>query len=88
MARTEKGAASAAPASLFTWVETGPGRRRLVSRRTVGTVRAPAPEAEKPTENPEPTLKDLQARASELDIPGRSGMTKAELSKAIDKAGE
>ena len=32
------------------------------------------------------TVKELQARAAELDVPGRSGMKKPELEKAVAKA--
>ena len=87
MARSEKGAAQAAPSSLFTWVDSGPNRRRLVSRRQVGTLRAPE---QKPEKDAEPTVAELRDTAAELEISGRSSMTKAELQKAIEKkrAGE
>lgn len=39
-----------------------------------------------PTPPPEPTMEDLRKRAGELEIAGRSILTKAELLDAIDKA--
>jgi hypothetical protein len=37
-------------------------------------------------ENPEPTLEDLQQKARELDVSGRSSMKKEELQQAIAEA--
>ena len=76
MARSAKGAAKAAPDSLFVWVEIGPGRRRLMPRRAAARQGFELPGSAEPTPTPSaPTKKELLARAEELGIEGLTAKT-------------
>lgn len=76
MPRQSKGAAKAAPDSLFVWVETG-NRRRLMSRRAAEAAGFELPGSAEPEPQPSaPTKKDLLARADELGIEGLTERSK------------
>ena len=77
MPRTKRGAAKAAPDSLFVWVETGPGRRRLMPRRQAAKRGFKLPGSAEPEKAPAaPTKAELLARAEELGIEGLNERTK------------
>lgn len=87
MARNSRGAAKAAPDSLFVWVQTG-NRRRLMTRRAAEAAGVDLPGSAEPKSAPEaPTKKELLARADELGIEGLTERTKNDdIAAAIAKA--